>query len=719
MTFPAARLVQVGWRPTNCFGFVLLGTLLLACGDPGQPVAPPFSGVVSGSVAADSTGLSGVTVTLSSGAAVVASVATGVDGRYTFRDVLAGQYEVGIRGFADGIFFLRETQWVTVSESTPRVSAHFSGSWLRTSSVHGAVTGGGRPLAGVEVAVARASARMSARTDENGRYSFGDLRSGTYVVAISGYDTDAYRFLADYRTVQVGPGERREADFVGNRLLDGRTVLTELYRATGGEGWNDNVGWLDDDQPLEEWYGVTTNPDGEVSSLHLADNALAGRIPPELGSLSALESLDLGGNALSGPAPAELGTLTRLRTLDIADNQLTGSLPETYGVLDSLQSFRAGGSNRLCVPSRLSRWHAAVGETDALLACAEGDRAILETFFEATGGRGWKVTRNWNRRDRPLSEWLGVEVDDEGRVTGLSLADNGLAGTVPPELGAMSALRDLDLSRNDLTGPVPPELGALVDLRTLELGGNSLQGAIPHQLGALRSLEQLALGGNDLTGPIPPELGALSSLERLGLSSNALTGSIPPELGALTRLTQLDLAYNELTGTIPRDLATLTHLGTLSLEENALSGAIPPELGSLTRLAVLSLRGNALSGAIPPDLGSLEHIIDLDLADNRLTGSIPPELTTRLSTRERPLHIDLSGNRLTGEIPPELGSVAELRSLHLQNNRLEGRVPSTFVDLGEIRSFYAAGTNDVCLPSGLTAWHAAIPRRDTLSVCEN
>ncbi|MCY3600395.1 MAG: Ig-like domain-containing protein [Gemmatimonadetes bacterium] len=86
-----------------------------------------------------------------------------------------------------------------------------------------------------------------------------------------------------------------------------RAVLVALYEATNGSGWLENGGWLSD-QPIGEWHGVTTAPDGRVTALRLSASNLVGSIPPELGRLARLETLDFERNRLAGPIPPELGT---------------------------------------------------------------------------------------------------------------------------------------------------------------------------------------------------------------------------------------------------------------------------------------------------------------------------------------------------------------------------------------------------------------------------
>ncbi len=324
--------------------------------------------------------------------------------------------------------------------------------------------------------------------------------------------------------------------------------------------------------------------------------------------------------------------------------------------------------------------------TVRVLASQQGaltQRDVLTALYQSTGGPDWFDSRNWES-SRPLGEWHGITVDDDGRVTELRLGSNGLTGPIPPELGNLTRLRDLHLGSNGLTGPIPPELGNLTHLWYLNLGSNGLTGPIPPELGDLTRLEVLQLPKNDLTGPIPPELGNLTHLFYLNLSKNGLTGPIPPELGDLTGLKILNLGWNDLTGPIPPELGNLTSPWDLRLEENGLTGSIPPELGDLTRLESLGLEGNHLTGSIPPELGDL----------------------TRLES------LGLKGNDLTGPIPPELGDLTLLTGLNFSGNSgLAGSLPTELTDLGGLETLLAVGT-DLCAPSdsGFQAWLGGIDR---------
>ena len=108
-----------------------------------------------------------------------------------------------------------------------------------------------------------------------------------------------------------------------------RAALVAFYEATGGRNWVNSENWLTE-APLRDWYGVTMAGD-RVRFLHLRENGLTGRIPPELGRLTRLGALYLDNNALTGPIPPELGRLTGLGALELRSNALTGPIPPELG----------------------------------------------------------------------------------------------------------------------------------------------------------------------------------------------------------------------------------------------------------------------------------------------------------------------------------------------------------------------------------------------------
>ena len=179
----------------------------------------------------------------------------------------------------------------------------------------------------------------------------------------------------------------------------------------------------------------------------------------------------------------------------------------------------------------------------------EQDSLALIALYDSTDGNNWKDNTNW-KSDSLLSTWKGIHISDD-RVVGISLDDNDLTGTIPYEIGNLSALQYLYLYDNQINGEIPSEIGNLNTLLYLYLENNQLSGEIPTEIGNLRFLYYIKLDNNQLNGVIPSEIGNLSDLTGLDLSSNQLSGVIPSEIGNLSKLKRLFLDNNQLSGVIP------------------------------------------------------------------------------------------------------------------------------------------------------------------------
>ena len=245
------------------------------------------------------------------------------------------------------------------------------------------------------------------------------------------------------------------------------------------------------------------------------------------------------------------------------------------------------------------------------------ERDALVALYESTGGDDWHINRGW-LSGGPLSAWHGVETNSDGQVVELSLFDNDLSGSLPPEIGNLTELRGLSLLSNDLSGSLPPEIGDLTELRELWLQFNDLSGSIPPELGNLSSLVQLGLSNNAFTGPIPAELGNLANVHGLYAQENALSGEIPAELGNLSQLTGMWLSGNDLSGPFPVGLTRLANLERLALDGNPLTGALPEEIGDMASLESLLLATSGLSGLLPAGMTLLQRLEELMLGGTGL-----------------------------------------------------------------------------------------------------
>ena len=455
-------------------------------------------------------------------------------------------------------------------------------------------------------------------------------------------------------------------------LLNARDTLSGSYQ----------LNWTPD-RALSLWEGVTVGKSPlRVVEIRLDQRNLNGRIPAELGSLSAIEVLSFRINSLNGRIPPELGALKELRLLDLHGNSLVGSIPIDLANLTNLEvmDLHANGLEG-AVPGELGRM--------------SGLKRLILSGNDLRGS-------------------IPGELGNLPNLKYLALYQNDLTGSIPRELGNLSNLDGLALGHNGLTGTIPPQLGQLRNLFSLNLQFNELTGEIPPELANLTKLDGLVLRDNQLTGKIPAWLSDLSNLSRVQLNNNRLTGTIPPELTRLKKLDSLHLHNNDLTGTIPAGLSALSRMTELTLYDNNLSGSIPPDLGHLPRLESLVLRNNNLSGIIPPALGGLTNLRYLSLGNNELTGPVPPALANLSNLR----WLVLSENQLSGSIPTGLAMLSELKGLKLDENSLTGSIPLEFANLTRLEELDVQRTGLTgCIPWLMARNPRLTITHDGLSVC--
>ena len=416
------------------------------------------------------------------------------------------------------------------------------------------------------------------------------------------------------------------------------TILLVAKDALAGDA---TLNW-DADTPIAAWDGIRLGGVPlRVHAIDLASRGLTGHIPSRLGFLPALVALRLNDNDLTGAIPGGLAFLPSLESLTVQGNPgLTGCIPLALRDVRDNDLARLGFSE--CAPSPCENGTVVASPADNAGLVRDCTALLLGRAALADDAR-----LNWDAAT-PITEWEGVTVGGTPlRVHGLALKSRGLTGRIPPELGALSELRNLSLAggpfeRGQLTGPIPATLGSLRKLEVLDLRYNGLTGAIPSTLGTLENLQNLSLASNLLSGTVPAALAGLGNLRRLSLGGNRLSGAIPEALGALRNLMFLDLSDNLLTGTIPAALGELRQLQDLSLGGNLLTGAIPREFGALENLLSLSFASNQLTGSIPGELKSLRRLDFLSLGGNfSVTGCIPPVLRHLYPPANDAIHIYL------------------------------------------------------------------------------
>ncbi|KAJ8634761.1 hypothetical protein MRB53_009028 [Persea americana] len=361
--------------------------------------------------------------------------------------------------------------------------------------------------------------------------------------------------------------------------------------------------------------------------IDFSENALYGEIPPEMGNhLPYLSFFNLYSNKLSGTIPKSFSNLTHLGSLDVENNSLSGELPSETFLNKPLLEFLHLSYNHLS---------------------SHDNNTDLTPFFTA------------------LSNCSNLKE--------LELAGNGIGGRLPSTIDQLAfGLKVISLEDNLIFGTIPPNVANLSNLTLLNLSSNLFNGTIPVEIGLLPRLEQLILSNNSLSGPIPYTVGQILTLGRLDLSQNGLSGEIPATLGNLTRLVELLLQRNQLSGRMPSSLGRCKSLNKLDLSYNRLTGRIPEEIVGLRDLGVfLNLSHNLLQGPLPLELSKLEAVQEIDLSSNNINGSIFPQLESCVAVQV----INLSHNFLQGTLPESLGRLRNLETLDVSYNSMSGEIP--------------------------------------------
>ena len=221
----------------------------------------------------------------------------------------------------------------------------------------------------------------------------------------------------------------------------------------------------------------------------------------------------------------------------------------------------------------------------------KSDREILIEFYKATGGDNWKNNTNWCT-DAPLSVWYGIQTDNEGRVTSISLPDNGLINEA--NLTGLSKLEYLNVNENQLVSLNVSGLNTLSDLYCF----NNLLKVL--DLSNTVGLTNLNCSSNKLTDI---NISGLNKLEKFRCVNNELTSL---DVSGLNRLKTFDCSSNKLASL---DVSNLTNLSDLDCRSNPL---ISLNTNGCINLEELCSRGYG-SVDRDPNLSDLDvsHLVNL------------------------------------------------------------------------------------------------------------
>uniref|UniRef100_A0A7S1V1Q9 L domain-like protein n=1 Tax=Grammatophora oceanica TaxID=210454 RepID=A0A7S1V1Q9_9STRA len=311
-------------------------------------------------------------------------------------------------------------------------------------------------------------------------------------------------------------------------------------------------------------------------------------------------------------------------------------------------------------------------------------RYAMVVLYFALEGPDWKDPEQWLDPNTHECDWMGEnnircenEVVTGGRIiTVLDNSRNQLGGTIPPEVGLLTALQTLKLSHNEIGGTVSPSMFG-PNVAALDLSRNQLVGSLPTQLGGASSLESIDMSYNYLSGSLPSGIYSLRQARTINFASNQMTGTLQRSWDQMEVLNTIHLEKNAFRGRIPL-LESAPKLDNIHLDFNQFTGPLP-SLDTLIGRQHISLSNNQLTGTLPADSGMGDIVIRLqlrflDLSHNKITGQMPV-LLSLLPTIE---HIDLSYNNITGQWPDESDlqeSVPRLEFLAASHNQLTGTIP--------------------------------------------
>ena len=261
-----------------------------------------------------------------------------------------------------------------------------------------------------------------------------------------------------------------------------------------------------------------------------------------------------------------------------------------------------------------------------------------------------------------------MRVDEDERVTALTLDRCLDLVALPDEVGGLKALTELSLAECPGLVALPDTVGTLKSLKKLDLSGCSGLGELPDAIGSLEALRVLMLSDCSGLKSLPAAIGGLAQLRTLDMT-NASIAALPDAIGQLHALKELLVVNSPLT-TLPETIGELRELTELNLAECSSLTALPATIGGLGALTKLNLHGCWRLTALPDAIGELGALTTLDLRECW----------------------DLAA------LPDTIGKLGALTALGLARCSSLAVLPDSIGDLKELTELYLNGCSSLTFP---------------------
>ena len=319
------------------------------------------------------------------------------------------------------------------------------------------------------------------------------------------------------------------ASYSDSRLLQ-RYALVTLYYATNsnndGNVWTMSTRWLTNTNECT-WFSTSESPNNICSTSSSATNTttIITFNPYEETSIDTSKAnnndskneresiyleLDLRENNLVGTIPDEIGLLSSLRIIRLPKNSLSSTIPSIIAKTMSQLKHVDLSSNKLVQGDIMD---------DGLVFDNRREDTPDNIYLRSSGTIPAAAAKNSElvpaSHDRGFLSYL----NNMQSLTHLDIYDNSIQTKIPTHVWGASSDGISDEGGKRPSSPLSD------NLKVLNLGSNMFYGTLPSEIGLLTALTGLSVFDNQLSGTLPESISKLSRLESLYVDSNRFSNA--------------------------------------------------------------------------------------------------------------------------------------------------------------------------------------------------